>query len=106
MLVGLELLRFQGGHGSMSEVVIELMDSAADDALALGPRGALSQDSFAHAPDEKWAEQRLIAAVKQQIAVELSIGGQRLVENKLQGGRRLVRIPKGGRLLALLRQAL
>ena len=47
------LAAVQDGDRTISEVVVEVCQSAADDAVGLVPRGAFAKDSFACAADKE-----------------------------------------------------
>ena len=104
MLISLQFLRFERRDGPMANVVVQLVDRAADDPLAFLPRRALSQHCLARAAYKQWSEKRFVRPMKQKVAMKLSIGRQRLIEHQFQHGRRLVRITKCRRLLTFFRE--
>ena len=83
----------------MADVVVEERSRRATIRSAGTPRRALLKHRFANAADEERPKNRLIGAVKQQIAMKPPVGRQRLVEDQLQDGRRLIGVTKGVELL-------
>jgi hypothetical protein len=59
----------------------------------------LPQHGFTNAPDKERPKQRFVRPVKEQIAMELAIRGQCLIEHQLQHRRGLAGVVKGRRLV-------
>ncbi len=76
------LLRAEHGDGPVAEVVVQLGNAAADDAVGLLPRPALLQHGLADPADKERLEQRFVRLVEQQVAMELAIAGQGFFEDQ------------------------
>ena len=76
------LLCAQHGHRPVAEVVVELGDRPADDAVGFFPWPALLQYGFTGPADEQRLKEGFFRLVEQQIGMELAVAGQRLLENQ------------------------
>ena len=66
MKVGLDfLLRAQDGDGPVAQVIVELGDRAADDAIGFLPRPALLQHGFKNPAQEQRLEEAFIRLVEE-----------------------------------------
>ena len=88
------LLGLEHRHRPMADEIVEHSQGAVDDPLDLVPGATLPQYSFAHPAQEEGLKQRLCGLVKQQIALMLAIGGQRVLKDQTEDGTGLVDLPK------------
>ncbi len=87
--------RFENGDGAMADEIVELPQSAGDDAAFIVPRTALHQHRF-HGDGKKVRRKKiLVRLMEKQILVVLAIGGQEMLKYQLQNGFRLSAIAKG-----------
>jgi hypothetical protein len=89
MRIRLDLLRFERGHRTVPDVVVQLGNRLPADAFVLVPRSPLPERRFTGPADKQGIEQRLGLLVEQQIAVEFQVARQHVVPEQRQRGRRL-----------------
>ena len=78
------LLRAEHRDRAVAEVVVQLRDAAADDAVGLLPRPTLLQHGLANPPDEERLKKRFVRLVEEQIAVKLTVAQQGFFEDEAQ----------------------
>ena len=74
----------QDGHGPVADEVVQPQQGPAQNPLRLVPRAPLGQDGLTHPPKEERLEKRLVALMKQQVAMLLPITGQHDLEDQPQ----------------------
>src|SRR2546428_10017178 len=81
MLIYLALaLILEDGDGPMTDVIVELLECAGDDAGRLLPRPALVQYRFESAAQEKRLPQLRVALMSQEVPVMSTIRRQQVLE--------------------------
>jgi hypothetical protein len=81
----------------MADVVIELLDGAGDDPVAVFPGTALGQHRLAHAGEEEGVEQVAIGLVGEQVSVVVAVSAEGWAEGDVRDRLRLSHIAEGGR---------
>ena len=96
MVVGLNLLLgLQHGHRPVAEIVVQVGQHTADDAIRFLPGSALLQDGLADAADEKRLEQPFVRLMEQQITMMATVGRQCVLEDQTQHGLGLFDLAEG-----------
>ncbi len=92
--VRLSLLLLQHGQRTVSDVVVQLGKRSIDDAPSLVPWASLAQNQLHRASQKKRAEEAVFDLVKQEVGVEIEIGGKDFLLDKIEHGHRLGDVAK------------